>query len=34
VRRAAFRLMGQRTFQHVKKFRSGMIVFRAYRSRR
>src|SRR5258705_4577348 len=25
VRRAAFRLMGQRTFQHVKKFRSGMI---------
>jgi hypothetical protein len=29
VRRAAFRLMGQRTFEHVKKFRSGMIVLRA-----
>jgi hypothetical protein len=34
VRRAAFRLMGQRTFKHVKKFRSGMIVPRAYRSGR
>jgi hypothetical protein len=32
VRRAAFRLMGQRTFEHVKKFRSGMIVLRADRS--
>src|ERR1700745_3415905 len=34
VRRAAFRLVGQRTFEHVKKFRSGMIVLRAYRSGR
>src|SRR5262245_10526371 len=25
--------MGQRTFEHVKKFRSGMIMLSAYRSR-
>src|SRR5207247_8551040 len=34
VGRAAFRLMSQRTLEHVKKFRSRMIVLRAYRSRR
>src|SRR6516164_1180584 len=31
VRRGYVRLMGQGTFEHVKKFRSGMIVLRAYR---
>src|SRR5689334_769646 len=31
VRRAAFRFMSQRTFKHVKKFRSGMVVLRPYR---
>src|ERR1051326_5494783 len=34
VRRAALRFMSQRTFEHIKKFRSRMIVLRAHRSGR
>ena len=34
VRRAAFRLVRQRTFEHVEKFRSGMIMLPAHGSGR